>query len=399
MKTSIALSCNLLAVVFCFDTFGGDWPTFRGPNRNAIVGEKVSPEKLTSGVTPKWRAEVDTGFAAIAVADGRLYTMGNDQATDTVWCLDANTGAEIWKHSYPEELKPNLYEGGPNASPTVHAGRVYTLSKTGKAFCLDAAKGTVIWEADLAKLTGAAKPEWGYSGSPLIDGDLVIYNVGTEGTALYKDFGKLAWKSGAEKSGYSSPLPSQFDGQRLILLMTAKHLVALHPATGEVAWRHPWETSYDINAADPIVSADKVFISSGYNHGAAVLQIADGKPTVVWENRNLRNQFATSVLWQGHLYGVDDKQLRCVDFADGKVKWSDPVTGKGTLFIADGRIVALSEKGELLIADASAEGFKPLGRAQILGGKCWTMPAMAQGQLYARNAKGDLVCVDLRAQD
>lgn len=355
----------------------------------------MKPEALAGGAKPLWRGKVGTGFSGIVVADGRLYTMGNEDATDTVWCLDASTGKELWKHSYAEVLKPNLYEGGPNASPTVHGGRVYTVSKTGKAFCFDAAKGAVLWEADLAELTGAEKPEWGYSGAPLIEGELVIYNVGTEGTALNRDSGKVAWKSGAGKSGYSSPLACDIGGQRLVLLMTAKHVVAVRPVTGEVAWRHPWETSYDINAADPIVAGDKVFISSGYNHGAAVLQITDGKPSVVWENKNLRNQFASSVLWQGHLYGVDDKQLRCVDFADGKVKWSDPATAKGTLFLASGRIVALSEKGELLIAEASADGFKPMARAQILGGKCWTMPSLASGKLYARNAKGDLVCVEV----
>jgi len=182
-------------------------------------------------------------------------------------------------------------------------------------------------------------------------------------------------------------------GKRLVLLMTAKQLVALHSGSGEVAWQHPWETSYDINAADPVVSGDQVFISSGYNHGAALLEVADGKPSVIWENKVLRNQFASSVLWQGHLYGVDDKELRCVDFKDGKVKWSNPATGKGTLLIAAGHLVALSEKGELMLAEASPKEFKPLARAQILGGKCWTMPAIANGKLYARNAKGDLVCV------
>jgi len=399
MKSDKAFLTTLLTALVCLEALAGDWPTFRGPNRNGIVDDQVNPTALAGGATPLWRGKVGTGFAAIAIADGRLYTMGNDKAADTVWCLDANTGAEIWKHTYPEELKPNLYEGGPNAFPTVQGGRVFTISKTGKAFCFDAAKGTVIWEADLAELTGATKPEWGYAGAPLVDRELVIYNVGTEGAALNKDSGKLAWKSDTGKSGYSSPLPCELGGMRLVLLMTAKHLVALHPASGEVAWRHPWETSYDINAADPIVSGDKVFVSSGYNHGAAVLQVVNGKPEVVWENKNLRNQFSSSVLWQGHLYGVDDKQLRCVDFANGEVKWSESVTGKGTLLIAGGRILTLSEKGELLIADAAAADFKPVSRAQVLGGKCWTMPSLANGKLYARNAKGDLVCVEVGAKE
>lgn len=371
---------------------------FRGPEQTGISKESVDPKLIAAGAAPVWKGSVGTGFSSITVASGRVYTMGNAEAKDTVWCLDAATGEVIWKHSYPEELKPNLYEGGPNATPTVSGGRVYTLSKTGRAFCLDAAKGTVIWEKELAKETGAQKPEWGFSGSPLIEGDLVIYNVGKAGTALSKGSGEVVWKSDADKAGYSTPLPFQQGSDRLVLLMAAKVAIALQPGSGQAVWSHPWETSYDVNAADPIVSGSKVFVSSGYNHGASVFEVVDNQPKVIWENKSLRNQFSSSVLWKGHLYGVDDNQLRCVDFVTGEVKWSDRATGKGTLLIADGRIVALSEKGELMVADASPEGFKPLARAQILGGKCWTMPALANGKLYARNAKGDIVCLQLGAK-
>ena len=394
MQTQL-LAFGVTIIALTGSSVAGDWPRFRGPDFTGISKESVNPEAIASGVTSVWKAKIGTGFSSLAVADGRVYTMGNENATDTVWCLDAKTGEEIWKHSYPEELKPNLYEGGPNATPTVAEDCVYTLSKTGKAFCFDAAKGTVIWEKDVAEMTGAKKPEWGYAGAPLVLGDLVIYNVGTSGTALNKKSGELKWKTGADNAGYSAPLPFKQGSEQLVLIMTAKEALAFKPANGEVAWSHPWKTSYDINAADPIVSGDKVFVSSGYNHGAAVLDISGGKSTVVWENKNLRNQFSSSVLWEGHLYGVDDNQLRCVDFATGDVKWTDKVTGKGTVFIADGKLVALSEKGELIIADATPQEFKALARAQILGGKCWTLPALADGKLYARNAKGDLVCVDV----
>jgi len=368
---------------------------FRGPEQNGISGESVNAKLIASGVTPVWKAAVGTGFSSIAIAGGRVYTMGNEDARDTVWCLDAKSGDEIWKHSYPEELKPNLYEGGPNATPTVNGGRVYTLSKTGKAYCFDAATGAVIWEKDLAEETGAKKPEWGFSGSPLIEGNRVIYNMGEAGTAVDKSSGKLVWKSGTDRAGYSTPMSVKVGSESVVLIMAAQSAVAFHPGDGGVAWSHPWKTSYDINAADPIVSGNKVFVSSGYNHGASVFEVSDNTTTVIWENKSLRNQFSSSVLWKGYLYGVDDNQLRCVDFTTGDVKWSDRATGKGTLIIADGRIVALSEKGEIIIAEATPDEFKPLGRAQILGGKCWTTPALANGKLYARNAKGNLVCLQL----
>jgi outer membrane protein assembly factor BamB len=388
----------VLASVLSFAAHAGDWPSFRGPDRNGITAEAIDPEAIAGGATPVWKGKVGTGFSAITVADGRIYTMGNADAADTVWCLDANTGKEVWKHSYSEPLTPNLYEGGPNAAPTVHAGQVFTLSKTGKAYCFDAAKGSIVWQADLAALTGAGKPEWGYAGAPLVQGDVVIYNVGSAGAAINRKTGTLVWKSGTAKAGYSTPVPFELNGERLALLMTGKSTAAVRLATGEIAWSHPWETSYDINAADPIIEGDRVFVSSGYNHGAAVVKVGKGTPSVVWENKNLRNQFSSSVLWKGFLYGIDDNQLRCVDFATGAVKWTDKATGKGTLLIADGKIVALSEKGELIIADASPEGFRPLSRAQILGGKCWTMPSIANGKLYARNAKGDLVCLNVAAK-
>lgn len=390
---TISLSVVIAAVV---SAQAADWPRFRGPDQNGISKETgLNAKALEGGGKILWKTNIGTGFSSITVANGRVYTMGNASASDLVSCLDAGTGKEIWKHSYAEELKPNLYEGGPNATPTVDGDRVYTLSKTGKAFCLDAAKGTVVWEKDLAKDLGAKKPEWGFSGSVLIEGDLAIYNVGSAGTALNKKSGEIVWKSGTGVAGYSQVITATIGRDRLAILMAASDAIALNPKTGAVVWSHPWKTSYDVNAADPIVSGNKVFVSSGYNHGASVFEVVDNKPKVIWENKNLRNQFSSSVLWNGHVYGMDESQLRCVDFATGEVKWTDKATGKGTLILADGKIVALSEKGELIFAEASPEAFKPLGRAQILGGKCWTSPALSNGKLYARNAKGDLVCVDL----
>jgi len=386
----------IIALATSLSTFAADWPRFRGPDQNGISKETgLNPKALEGGAKTLWKASVGTGFSSITIANGRVFTMGNADATDTVWGLDAGTGKEIWKHSYAEELKPNLYEGGPNATPTVDGDRVYTLSKTGKAFCLDAAKGTVVWEKDLAKELGAKKPEWGFSGSVLIEGDLAIYNVGTAGTALNKQTGAVVWKSGTDVAGYSQAIPINLGKDRLVLFMAARDCLALNPKTGVVAWSHPWKTSYDVNAADPLVSGNKVFVSSGYNHGASVFEVVDNKPTVIWENKNLRNQFSSSVLWNGHVYGMDESQLRCLDFATGEVKWTDKASGKGTLIVADGKLIVLSEKGELILAEVSPEAFKPLSRAQILGGKCWTSPALANGKLYARNAKGDLVCVEL----
>jgi outer membrane protein assembly factor BamB len=172
-------------------------------------------------------------------------------------------------------------------------------------------------------------------------------------------------------------------------------LVAVKAADGRQLWSYPWKTDYDVNAADLIVNGDKLFISSGYNHGCAVLKVAGSAPEKVWENKNLRNHFNSCVLWQGHLYGPDDSGLRCVSFETGELKWTYREFGKGSLMVVDGKLVALSEKGELIIADPTPAAFKPISRAQVLNGKCWTTPLLSNGHIYCRNAVGDVVCLDV----
>ncbi len=388
-----SLSLLTLAVI---QTPAADWPQWRGPEVNGISKETGwKAEWPAEGPKQLWKTKVGTGFSSFAIANGRVYTMGNADDTDTVFCLDAATGKEVWKHSYPQKLEAKNYEGGPNATPTVDGDRVYTCSKNAEIFCLDAAKGTVVWSKKLAEELGTKKPTWAYASSVLVEGDLLLVNVGSAGTALNKKDGKVVWTSGKEVANYSTPVPFNADGKRAIALFTKDHLAALLVADGQELWRYPWKTDYDINAADPIVSGNEVFISSGYNHGAALLRITGNKPEKVWENRNMRNHFNSCVLWQDHLYGVDEKELRCIVWKTGEVKWGDPKFGKGSLIIADGKIIGLGEKGELLIAEAKPEAYKPLARAQVLGGKCWTAPALANGRIYCRNAAGDVVCLDV----
>jgi outer membrane protein assembly factor BamB len=172
-------------------------------------------------------------------------------------------------------------------------------------------------------------------------------------------------------------------------------LVVRTAREGRELWRFPWKTQYDVNAADPILSGSQVFISSGYNHGGGVFDVGSRPPKVVWENKNMRNHMNSCVLWKDHIYGVDESQLRCLVWATGEVKWTDKVSGKGSLMLADGKLIVLSEKGELLVAEPSPAGFKPMARAQVLGGKCWTTPVLANGKIYCRNAAGAVVCVDV----
>jgi len=181
-----------------------------------------------------------------------------------------------------------------------------------------------------------------------------------------------------------------------VAIFAAKEIVGVVAATGKIVWQFPWKTSYDANIGDPIISGNTVFVCTGYNRGCALLKIEGSNVTEVWQNKNMRNHFNCSVLWQGYVYGFDEKkELRCLDFKTGQMKWSKGGLGKGSLMIADGKLIILSERGKLVIAEASPEGFRELASVQILTGKCWTVPVLANGRIYARNANGQLVCIDV----
>lgn len=385
---------------------GNDWPHWRGPDRTGISKETGwSTAWPASGPKQLWKASVGIGFSSVAVADGRLYTTGNQNDRDTIYAFDAAGGRELWKHTYDCALDPRYYDGGTSATPTVDGDRVYSLSRKGHLFCLEAASGKVVWSKNLNEelgLSGSAKlPEWGYAGSGLVQDGLLILNVGTAGLALQKNTGKVAWTSGQTRSGYATPVPFTLAGQPALAIFGATALHAVSTKDGRQLWSYPWKTSYDVNAADPIVQGDRIFISSGYGHGGSVLQFNATGATKVWENKELRNQLNSSVLVGGFLYGMDgdhgnkSSSLRCVEFATGAVKWTEKSVRPGGLMAAGNRLIAIGDAGELVVAEASSDRFKALARAQVLGGKCWTTPVLSHGRIYVRNAKGDLVCVDV----
>jgi outer membrane protein assembly factor BamB len=399
----VVLTLSISAIV-CSTAQAADWPNYRGPNHDGISTETGwSTSWPESGPKILWKASLGTGFASMAVSDGKVYATGNIDDKDILYCLDAATGKEIWKKSYPCPLYKKDHEGGPCATPTIDGDAVYTFSKDGDAIRFNAATGEIVWHKNLNKELGLKHPTWYFAGSPFIAEDLVIYNAGTYGTALKKADGSLAWQSGKGASGYSTAVPYEIAGQKGVVMAVCEELVGLNPATGKVIWKFPWKTSYDINAADAIVSGDIVFISSGYNKGCALLKISGGNVTKVWQNKNMRNHINCSVLWEGCIYGFDGQvdgggKLSCIDLATGEKKWSQDGMGTGSLMIADGKLIILGEKGKLVITAASPEGFSQLASAEILTGKCWTVPVLANGRIYARNAAGQLVCVDVNGK-
>ncbi len=407
----------LLIALMTVCAVADDWPNWRGPQHNGI-----SYEPNWIGDWPAcepnilWEQQVGTGFSSIVVADGRLYTMGNTERIvetvdggsrsgisrkleqmDEVFCLDPNTGEILWIHAYPSPLTPNLYEGGPSATPTIADSNVYTFSKQGMAYCLDANDGAVLWQSDLVADYGMRVPTYGFSGSPYVDANLVIYNAGTHGMALYAADGTLAWETGTNRAGYSTPVPFDLEEQRFVVLMGERTFAAVQTQTGEVLWEHPWVTQYNANIPDPIVDSNLVFVSTGYQEGSALFDVATNQVTELWFQKNMQTWLNSSVLWQGYLYGPNDKgkALTCVERDTGWIMWTQGGFGNGSVMLADGKLIALSEDGELCIVEASPAGYRELGKGRILNAKCWTVPVLANGKIYARNAMGHLVCVEL----
>jgi outer membrane protein assembly factor BamB len=368
-----------------------DWPQFRGPNRNGISPETGLLSRWT-GAGPRrlWAVHVGQGFSSVAVVGNKVYTVGNYQNQDYVSCLNAANGKVLWQHKYT--CAAGDY-GGPRATPTFHAGNIYTFSREGQAFCLNAATGKVVWQT---RIEGQA-PGWGFSSSPLIHGNLAIYNANSAGVALDKKTGKGGWKSSAGTAGYASPVPFTAGGQSGVAIFAGSGLVAVNPANGRQLWQYPWNTNYDVNAADPIFAGDSVFISSNYGKGGALLRLSGGRPTPVWQTRSMKNHFNACVLVGGHLYGNDENTLRCVEWNTGAEKWQMRGMDKGGLIAADGKLIVLTGRGELILVSATPTQFTELARAKALDGTTWTQPVLANGQLYCRSQEGILACFALKA--
>ncbi len=381
----------------------GDWPQWRGPNRDGISAE-TGLLKSWPATGPKvlWRTGAGESYSAISVAQGRLYTLDGQSSNEIALCLDANTGKEIWRTTI-DQLFDNDQGGGSRATPAVDGDLVYVLSAGGKLLALNTKDGKKAWSHDLVSEYGGRVPRWGISVSPLVEGNMLLVDVGGKSghsvMAFNKASGAVVWKSETDIPGYSAPIAVTVNGVKQILVFTGSALVSLAPADGKLFWRYPWETSYDVNAATPVfIPGDKVFISSGYGKGGTLLQMqaAGNRVTVrdVWKSRDMKNHFSSSILYQNHLYGFDDAFLTCLDIATGEPKWQQRGFQKGSLIFADGHLVVLGERGNLALVEATPASYKEKGSVQILKGRCWTMPTLANGKLYLRN-QSEMLCADV----
>lgn len=398
-----------------------DWPQWRGPNRDAISHETDLLKSWgTTGPKETWRIPIGDGFSAISISQGRAYTMEAKGDDEFVVCFSADTGEEIWRFRSDAFYHEGMGGDGPRATPTIVDDMLFTVSAYGKLYALHANTGEKLWSYDFQKDFGSKMPQWGYSMSPLVYGEKLLVEVGGKEEksiiAFDKKSGELLWTSQEDVAGYSSPISVTIHDIHQLIFFTGRKLVALSPEDGRLYWQYRWETSYDVNAATPVfIPPDKVFISSGYDKGAAVVQIrvftSPGDRTApavqikenrgsisvkeIWKSRVMKNHFGSSVFHDDYLYGFDNGILKCIEANTGQTQWKKRGFGKGTLIFADAHLIILGEKGKLALALATPEGYFEVANAQVLKGRCWTIPTLASGKLYLRNDR-EMVCLDVK---
>lgn len=379
-----------------------DWPNWNGSNHDGISRETGFAEVWPNdGLPIEWTREIGTGFSSMSVAGERLFAMGHQDGVETVWCLNCRSGEVLWTHEYPGELIPNLHEGGPCSTPTVDGDCVYTVGKEGQLYCLNIVDGKVLWEKMLQQELEVKLPEWGFSSSPRILGKQLILEAGRV-VSFDKSTGDKLWQTDVHQAGYGSAAVFEHEEKTLTATLDCDGVRIVDSADGTQVAFAEWKSPYRTNATTPIIVGDQIFVSTGYKIGCGLFRLQGQSLELVYKNTEMRNHFNNSILLDGHLYGFDGDAhlgrlvtLTCIDFTTGKLTWKQRGLGCGSVLIADGKLLVLTEDGTLVLAQASPDAYVELARSAFLEGRCWTVPVLSDGRVYGRNADGKLVCVTL----
>ena len=381
------------------------WTDFRGPRRDGHYRERPIPTNWPSGgLTPVWKQPIGGGYASFVIAAGRAFTIEQRGPEEVVAAYDVATGRELWTNGWQALFRESLGGDGPRATPTWAEGIVYALGATGELRALDDTAGRIIWRINILDDNGARNLDWGMAASPLVvDDTLVVLPGGPNGSSVVaydRRTGARAWSALGDQQAYSSPMLVTLAGARQILVFSATRLMGLSPARGDLLWEYPWRTDFGINAGQPIVLGDhRVFLSSGYGTGAAVIEVTATGSTFsvreVWRNKRMKNQFTSSVMHEGFVYGLDGSILACVDAATGELRWKGGRYGYGHVVLADGHLIVLAENGDLALVRATPEQHEEIARFPALSGKTWNHPAIDGGYLLIRNI-AEMAAFDLR---
>ena len=371
---------------------GGNWPQWRGPNRDGISQETgLLKQWPTDGPPLAWKATgAGTGYSSIAIANGRIYTMGLRGDREYVIAFDVATGKQAWATAHGGAYRDSRGDG-PRGTPTVDGQSVYALGGNGDLSSLDAKTGRVNWTVNILQKFGGSNPQWGISESPLILGEKLLVNAGGPGAsviALNKKDGALIWKSESDPAGYSSAMPVKINNTTQVVFFTHRRALGLDPASGKLLWEYPRASNDVANVATPVVRGNRVFVSSDYGTGAGLVEVkADGTAQEVYFTKEMRNHHSSSILIGDYLYGFSSGILTAMRFDTGEVAWRDRSVGKGSLVYADGNLYAFSENGVVGLVEASPAAYREKGRFRIKQESLptWTHPVIAGGRLYLRD--------------
>jgi len=405
-----------------------NWPCWRGPDGNGISQETDwDPRALAGGPQVLWKVDVGFGYSNVAIRDNRLYSIGQEVHDAVILCLDANTGKEMWRYVKNDSRWPQ-------ATPTVDNRSVYALTTEGILLCLNSRNGRQRWQKDLVSEYGAVKPFYGFAGSPVVAGKFLILNVNTWGMALNKSTGKLQWTSDAlppakilgkcranNRATYMTPVLYKYEGRLCALIYSWKGLYAVEPKTGKALWLYEWKNYDRAKMPDPVTVADRILIAddqtdTDWEHCTTLLKIAGGKPTVLWKSTQLFSDVSSPVVLDGYIYGCHGgpsagsppPTLRYLDLESGHLKWIKSLYELGShlkptwisLTAGDSRLIALTDRGILYVAEASSEGFKMISSCDVFAGKnrpreFFTPPVLCNAKIYCRNFAGDLICINV----
>lgn len=383
---------------------GGYWPDFRGPNRDGRYDQTIRTDWPSGGPPLLWKQPIGLGYASFVVADGRAFTIEQRRQQEVATAYDVATGRELWTHGWKGEFVESMGGDGPRATPTYADGRLYVLGALGELRCLDARTGALVWRRNILADAGAANLSWGMSASPLIVGDTVVVLPGGprgKSVAAYDAAtGDPIWASLDDPQAYTSPMLVTIGGVRQILVVTATRAVGLTTDGQRVLWEYPWATQMAISVAQPLLLGnDRIFLSAGYGHGAAVFEVVRAgdrfSTRTVWQNTRMKNKFTSSVVRDGAIFGLDEAILACVDAATGEPRWKGGRYGYGQVMLAGDHLIVLAENGEVALVKATPERYEEVARFSAIEGKTWNHPVIAEGRLLVRNIR-EMAAFDIR---
>ena len=388
------------------------WNQFLGPDRNGVSQETGLLAKWpTQGLEIAWRVNGGVGMSAVAVAEGRAITMWNSDRGQAVAALSMKDGALLWTASVAANYE-NSMGNGPRATPTIAGQQVFAYTGEGILVCLDVATGKQQWSKSVVREMAGRPAEYGMACSPLVVDDMVIVTAGGQGkavVALDRKSGDVRWTAVDGLPGYSSPVLLELCGESHVVAFTAIGVTGLRPSDGKKLWSYPFPTPYDCNTATPIEVGGNIFISAGENHGCVMLgvtkQAAGYAIDEVWASvapkSVMRNEWQTSILLDGYLYGFDNvgsagpvTHLTCIQAATGKVAWTKTRFGKGNLVAADGKIWITTMKGELVLVAATPKGYSEIGRQKLFS-KTRQNVSIADGFAVVRD-DSHVICIKVK---